>query len=128
MSVTYEWYDDQQTIVHVRMSGRWRWDDVFAVTNAAARDKDGQDDSIVAIVDMRETNHMPMDVTKAARGMQPFAPHHRHNIYVDPPRMMRMGLDIVLRAVPDDMQAIQFDFVDTFDQALAKARAIRDAE
>ncbi|MEP7291127.1 MAG: hypothetical protein ABI835_05060 [Chloroflexota bacterium] len=59
MKVDIRWENEAKTVIRYSYSGEWSWDDFYAILNQ--RDPPPPDGQLSALVDLRQTTHLPGD-------------------------------------------------------------------
>lgn len=125
MPVSFDWHDDQHTVLLWQFSGHWTWREYYDAVERVKVLYAEHDQRIDHIADMRASQSLPPDPLAAARRLSGELPPGVLTILVGASPMLQFIISMARRLFHGPFD--QFYFADALEQAEADLRRLRGA-
>lgn len=119
MSLTYRWYDDEETIIFIEMSDGWNWRDYHEMLTHINALMDNALDPVHWVLDISQQSEIPINTMQhVPRILGQIHPKRGYVMVVGANRLI-LGLWSVLAAVYRQLSSATYHFVDDVADAIA---------
>lgn len=122
MSITVNWADDRQNVIHLELQRGWKWHDLYAALEQVDKLIVSVPHTVHLLIDIRRAGGIPADFITAAGDM--FAkgsarPNEGKKIVVGAGPLIRMAYTGFVSTFGSQMKNRPFLFASTLDEAQA---------
>lgn len=124
MPITYDWLDNEKTILYVKFVDEWEWSDYIPIQKTLAPAFEGNPKPIDAIADFSETAVIPIGALTIGRNVfNSRAANSGMVIAIGTSAQLRMLVHSLLMVCPPARE--RFLWLATLDEALEKLSELR---
>ncbi len=125
MSVTVQWANPEQTILHFEYTGKWTWAEVFPALHESQQMMNQVNHPVASIVDLTDGKQLPLDSMKYLDKVVEARAEHANDsgitIFLNAQVLTKAMLDFIELKNPQAIPFISLIHAKTYDEAVEKA-------